>query len=139
MNRVAFETYIETQLAPCLQPGEVVIADNLSSHKSAVAQAFPTAQGNWLLLLPHFSPDLNPIEMAFSKLKAHLRRMKARTFDTLFESVAEASELFPQLECQNYFRTAGYVACLMDTALRWRLVNFLTLAVGNIVLTIEKS
>ena len=138
MNRVAFETYIETQLAPCLQPGEVVIADNLSSHKSAVAQAFPTAQGNWLLLLPHFSPDLNPIEMAFSKLKAHLRRMKARTFDTLFESVAEASELFPQLECQNYFRTAGYVACLMDTALRWRLVNFLTLAVGNIVLTIEK-
>ena len=138
MNRVAFETYIETQFAPCLQPGEVVIADNLSSHKSAVAQAFPTAQGNWLLLLPHFSPDLNPIEMAFSKLKAHLRRMKARTFDTLFESVAEASELFPQLECQNYFRTAGYVACLMDTALRWRLVNFLTLAVGNIVLTIEK-
>ena len=138
MNRVAFETYIETQLAPCLQPGEVVIADNLSSHKSAVAQAFPTAQGNWLLLLPHFSPDLNPFERAFSKLKAHLRRMKARTFDTLFESVAEVSELFPQLECQNYFRTAGYVACLMDTALRWRLVNFLTLAVGNIVLTIEK-
>ena len=110
MNRVAFETYIETQLAPCLQPGEVVIAENLSSYKSAVAQAFLTAQGNWLLLLPPFSPDLNPIERAFSKLKAHLRRMKARTFDTLFESVAEASELFPQLECQNYFRAAGYVA-----------------------------
>ena len=72
MNRVAFETYIETPLAPCLQPWEVVIADNLSSHKFAVAQAFLTAQGNWLLLLPPFSPDLNPIEMAFSKLKAHL-------------------------------------------------------------------
>ena len=110
MNRVAFETYIETPLAPCLQPGEVVIADNLSSHKSAVAQAFLTAQGNWLLLLPPFSPDLNPIEMAFSKLKADLRRMKARILDTRFESVAEVSELFPQLECQNYFRAAGYVA-----------------------------
>ena len=96
--------------APWVLDGEVVIAENLSSYKSAVAQAFPTAQGNWLLLLPRFSPDLNPIEMAFSKLKAHLRRMKARTFDTLFESVAEASELFPQLECQNYFRAAGYVA-----------------------------
>ena len=138
MNRVAFETYIETQLAPCLQPGEVVIADNLSSYKSAVAQAFLTAQGNWLLFLPPYSPDLNPIEMGFSKLKAHLRRMKARTFDTLFEPVADACKLFPQLECRNYFRAAGYVAYLMDSALRWRLVNFLTLAVGNIVLTIEK-
>ena len=110
MNRAAFETYIETQLAPCLQPGEVVIADNLSSHKSAVAQVFLKAQGNWLVFLPPYSRDLNPIEMAFSKLKAHLRRMKARTFDTLFESVAEACELFPQQECQKYFRAAGYVA-----------------------------
>jgi transposase len=58
MNRAAFETYIETQLAPCLQPGEVVIADNMSSHKSAVAQAFLKAQGNWLLFLPPYSPDL---------------------------------------------------------------------------------
>ena len=87
-----------------------MIADNLLSHKSAVAQAFLKAQGNWLLFLPPYSPDLNPIEMAFSKLKAHLRRMKARTFDTLFKSVAEACELFPQQECQNYFRAAGYVA-----------------------------
>ena len=109
-NRAAFKTHIKTQLAPCLQPGEVVIADNLSSHKSAVAQAFLQAQGNWLLFLPPYSSDLNPIEMAFAKLKAHLRRMKARTFDTLFESVAEACELFPQQECQNYFRAAGYVA-----------------------------
>ena len=67
----------------------------------SVAQAFLKAQGNWLVFLPPYSPDLNPIEMAFSKLKAHLRRMKARTFDTLFEAVAEACELFPQQECQN--------------------------------------
>ena len=105
-HRAAFETYIETQLAPCLQPGEVVIADNLSSHKSAVAQAFLKALGNWLVFLPPYSPDLNPNEMAFSKLKAHLRRMKTRTSDTLFETVAEACELFPQQECQNYFRAA---------------------------------
>ena len=110
MNHAAFESYIETQLAPCLQHGEVVIADNLSSHKSAVAQAFLKAQGNWLVFLPPYSPDLTPIEMAFSKLKAHLRRMKARTFDTLFEAVAEACELFAQQECQNCFRAAGYVA-----------------------------
>ena len=87
-----------------------MIADNLSSHKSAVAQAFLKAQGNLLLFLSPYSPDLNPIEMAFSKLKAHLLRMKARTFDTLFKSVAEACELFPQQECQNYFSAAGYVA-----------------------------
>ncbi len=110
MNRAAFETYIETQLTPCLQSGEVVIVDNLSSYTSTVAQAFLKAQGNWLVFLPPYSPDLNPIEMAFSKLKAHLRRMKARTFDTLFETVAEACELFPQQECQNCFRAAGYVA-----------------------------
>lgn len=91
MNRAAFEVYIETQLAPCLQPGDVVIADNLSSHKSAAAQALLKAQGNWLLFLPPYSPDLNPIEMAFSKIKAHLRRFKARTFDTLFASVAVSS------------------------------------------------
>lgn len=70
MNRAAFETYIETQLAPVLQPGDVVIADNLSSHKSARAQGCLKAQGNWLLFLPPYSPDLNPIEMAYAKLKA---------------------------------------------------------------------
>ena len=84
MNHAAFETYIETQLAPCLQPVGAVIADNLSPHKFAVARAFLKAQRNWLLFLPPYSPDLNPLEMAFSKLKAHLRCMKARTFDTLF-------------------------------------------------------
>jgi transposase len=86
-----------------------VIADNLSSHKSAVAQAFRKALENWLLFLLPYSPDLNLIEMAFSKLKVQLRRMKACTFDTLFESVAESCELFPQQECQNYFRAAGCV------------------------------
>ncbi len=110
MNRAAFEVYIKTQLAPTLQPGDVVIADNLSSHKSAPAQDILKTQGNWLLFLPPYSPDLNPIEMAYSKLKAHLRRLKARTFDALFQPVAKTCELFPPEECQNVFRAAGYVA-----------------------------
>jgi transposase len=110
MNRAAFDTYIETQLAQTLQPGDVVIADNLSSHKSAYAQNVLKAQGSWLLFLPPYSPDLNPIEMAYSKLKAHLRRLKARTFDALFWSIAKTCELFPPEECRNLFKAAGYVA-----------------------------
>jgi transposase len=110
MNRAAFETDIETQLAPVLQPGDVVIADNLSSHRSARAQACLKAQGNWMLFLPPYSPDLNPIEMAYAKLKAHLRRAKARTFEALFQSVAQTCDLFPAQECLNFFKAAGYVA-----------------------------
>jgi len=110
MNRAAFDIYIETQLAPVLQPGDVVIADNLATHKSAAAQDLLRAQRNWMLFLPPYSPDLNPIEMAFSKLKAHLRRFKARTFDALFQSVAKTCELFPREECESFFRAAGYVA-----------------------------
>ncbi len=110
MNRAAFDLCIETQLAPTLQPGDVVIADNLSSHKSAHAQELLKSQGSWLLFLPPYSPDLNPIEMAYSKLKAHLRRLKARTFDALFQSVAQTCDLFPPNECRNLFKAAGYVA-----------------------------
>jgi len=87
MNTAAFDVYIETQLAPTLSPGDVVIADNLSSHKSKFAQAVLQAQANWLLFLPPYSPDLNPIEMAYSKLKAHMRRIAARAFDDLFKAV----------------------------------------------------
>ena len=73
MNRVSFETYVEHELAPALRPGQIIIADNLSSHKSARAIAFLRAQGNDLIFLPPYSPDLNPIEMAFSKLKTMRR------------------------------------------------------------------
>jgi transposase len=74
MDRRIFETYVETQLAPTLQPGDVVILDNLPAHKSAAAEAAIRAKGAWLLFLPPYSPDLNPIEMAFAKLKALLRQ-----------------------------------------------------------------
>lgn len=83
MNRELFELYVETQLAPTLQPGDVIILDNLSSHKiSKVADAMH-AVGAWFLFLPPDSPDLNPIEMAFAKLKALIRRGAARIYDNL--------------------------------------------------------
>jgi transposase len=81
MNRKIFDTYVETQPAPTLQPVDVVILDNLASHKSVRAEALLKQRGAWFLFLPPYSPDLNPIEMAFAKLKAHLRRIDARTID----------------------------------------------------------
>lgn len=108
MNRTAFNVYVETQLAPTLKPGDVVILDNLSVHKSAKAEAAIRARGAWMLFLPQYSPDLNPIEMAFSKLKAHLRKAAARTFDALFKALSDICDLFQPNECRNYFKAAGY-------------------------------
>ncbi|MET2833039.1 transposase [Mesorhizobium shangrilense] len=84
MHRAAFNVYVETQLAPTLQPGDVVILDNLSVRTTARAEAAIRACGVWMLFLPQYLPDLNPIEMAVSKLKAHLHKAAARTFDALF-------------------------------------------------------
>ncbi len=108
MDRQAFNIYIETQLAPTLLPGDVVILDNLSVHKSANAEAAVRARGAWLLFLPQYSPDLNPIEMAFAKLKAHLRKAAARTFDALISAIGDICCLFEPSECANYFAKAGY-------------------------------
>lgn len=108
MNRVIFETYVETQLAPALKPGDVVILDNLSSHKSEPAETAIRTRGAWLLFLPPYSPDLNPIEMAFSKLKARLRAAAARTIDDLWKAIGSICALFTPEECSNYFEAAGY-------------------------------
>ena len=110
MDREAFDIYVETQLAPTLAPGDVVILDNLSVHKSAKAEAAVNAKGAWILFLPQYSPDLNPIEMAFSKLKAHLRKAAARTFDALIEAIGDICDLYDPQECRNYFKKAGYVS-----------------------------
>ncbi|MBN9070097.1 MAG: IS630 family transposase [Rhizobiales bacterium] len=110
MDRTAFNLYVETQLAPTLAPGDVVILDNLSVHKSARAEAAVRARGAWMLFLPQYSPDLNPIEMAFSKLKAHLRKAAARTFDALFDALHDICGLFDPDECRNYFKAAGYAS-----------------------------
>lgn len=108
MNRLIFDTYVETQLAPQLEPGDVAILDNLAAHKSEKAEGILRARGAWLLFLPPYSPDLNPIEMAFSKLKAHLRKMAARTIDDLWRAIGNICKLFTPEECSNYFKAAGY-------------------------------
>ncbi len=110
MNRMLFETYVETQLAPTLRPGDVVILDNLSSHKSEKAMAILKERGAWFLFLPTYSPDLNPIKMAFAKLKAHLRRIGARTIEVLWKAVGSICDLYTPDECWNYLRHAGYVS-----------------------------
>lgn len=108
MDRDAFNIYIETQLAPTLVPGDIVILDYLSVHKSAKAETAVRARGAWMLFLPQYSPDLNPIEMAFAKLKAHLRKAAARTFDALIDAIGDICRLYNPTECSNYFAKAGY-------------------------------
>lgn len=83
MNQRIFETYVETQLAPRLSKGDIVILDKLAAHKSPKAEAAIKARGAWMLFLPPYSPDLTPIEVAFSKLKANLRARAIRTIDDL--------------------------------------------------------
>lgn len=108
MDRVAFDIWVETQLAPTLAKGDIVILDNLAVHKSAKAAQVLKEKGAWFLFLPPYSPDLNPIEMAFSKLKAHLRKVKARTFDALWRAIGSICDLFTPRECWNYLVDAGY-------------------------------
>ena len=95
---------------PTLRPGDIVILDNLSVHKSAQAETVIRACGARMLFLPQYSPDLNPIEMAFAKLKAHLRAAAARLPDTLTQALGRVCDLFEPTECQNYFRAAGYAS-----------------------------
>ena len=108
MNGRIFETWIETQLAPTLSKGDVVILDNVAFHKSPRAEELVRAKGAWLLFLPPYSPGLNPIEMAFSKLKILLRKRAARSFDAIANALGEIVDLFSVTECRNYFKAAGY-------------------------------
>jgi transposase len=108
MDRRIFETYVETQLAPTLEQGDIVIMDNLPAHKSPLAEKAIRDKGAWVLFLPPYSPDLNPIEMAFAKLKAHLRARAVRTIDALWKAIGQICDLFEPEECKNYFVAAGY-------------------------------
>lgn len=108
MNARRFETWIKTQLASELQPGDVVILHNVDFHKSERAAELVRRRGAWLLFLPPYSPALNPIEMAFSNLKALLRKSAARTFDALSDALGDICDLFDPKQCQNFFKVAGY-------------------------------
>jgi len=110
MNMRIFEAYIETQLAPTLSSGDVVILDNVAFHKSEKVKAIVKERGAWLLFLPPYSPDLNPIEMAFSKLKALLRKYAARTYEAITDALGQICDLYTITECRNYFKAAGYEA-----------------------------
>jgi transposase len=105
-----FTAYVERVLAPTLRPGDVVVLDNLAAHKRASARRAVEAAGATLLFLPPYSPDLNPIELAFSKLKALLRKAGRRTVDGLWEFLGQALDAFTPEECRNYFRHCGYAA-----------------------------
>ncbi|WP_159513364.1 IS630 family transposase [Sphingomonas sp. T1] len=110
MNGDAFTTYVTRVLVPELSPGNVVIMDNLSSHKAPAVRAAIEAAGARLLFLPPYSPDFNPIEMAFSKLKAHLRKAAERTIHGLWNAIGRIVDLYSPQECSNYFAAAGYDA-----------------------------
>jgi len=108
MNGAAFKAYVEQVLAPSLDPGDIVIMDNLSSHKVAGVREAIKAVGAFLLYLPPYSPDLNPIELAFSKLKALLRKAAARSVEDLWRVIADLLDEFPPQECLNFITHAGY-------------------------------
>lgn len=110
INRIAFETYVDKVLVPELEPGDIVIMDNLSSHKGPRVREMIEAAGATLLFLPPYSPDFNPIENAFSKLKAHLRKAAERTVDGLWNAIGRVIDLFTPAECRNFFKAAGYDA-----------------------------
>jgi transposase len=108
MNGAAFQAYVEQVLAPTLRPGDIVVLDNLPAHKPAAVRQAIEASGAELRFLPPYSPDFNPIEMAFSKLKAWLQKTAARTIDDLWNAIGAAIEQFTPTECRNYFQAAGY-------------------------------
>lgn len=108
MTGEAFLAYVRQFLAPELKPGDVVVMDNLAAHKVAgVAEAVRTA-GATILYLPPYSPDLNPIEQVFAKLKALLRKAAARTRDALWTTIGQLLDAFSPAECRNYLQNSGY-------------------------------
>lgn len=110
MNGAAFQGYVEQQLSPALRAGDVVIMDNLAAHKVKGVREAIEAVGAQLVYLPPYSPDLNPIELAFAKLKTLLRAAAERTVDALEHTIGQLLERFSPQECRRYFRHCGYSA-----------------------------
>jgi transposase len=110
MTGAWFLAYVEQVLSPTLTPGDIVVMDNLPAHKSAAVRRAIEATGAQLRLLPPYSPDFNPIENAFAKLKAFLRKAAARSVPALESAIAQAIDTFTPAECANYFNATGYDA-----------------------------
>ena len=108
MDGPTFLAWVEQMLAPTLVPGEIVMMDNLPAHKPEAVRAAIEATGAQLRYLPPYSPDLNPIEMAFSKFKALLKKAAARTVEDLWAAIAQALPQITPTDCANYFAAAGY-------------------------------
>ena len=108
VNGVWFQAYVDQILVPTLSPGDVVIMDNLGSHKGQEVRASIEAADAKLLYLPPYSPDFNPIENAFSKLKALLRKAAERTVEGLWTAIGELLDDFTPMQCANFFANAGY-------------------------------
>jgi len=108
INGIAFQAYVDQVLVPELEPGDIVVMDNLGSHKGAGVRAAIEAAGASLLYLPPYSPEFNPIENAFAKLKAMLRKAAERTVEGLWNTIGRIVDAFTPDECANYFTAAGY-------------------------------
>lgn len=110
INGERFRAYVEQFLIPTLAPGDIVVLDNLGSHKGKATRQAVRNTGAHLLFLPPYSPDLNPIEQVFAKLKQWLRKLQARSVDDVDKAIANALDRFKPDECAAYFRNAGYAS-----------------------------
>jgi transposase len=110
IDGASFRTYVEKVLLPTLKPGDIVIMDNLGSHKGKAVRRLIRSAGAKLLFLPKYSPDLNPIEQVFAKLKHLLRNAAARTVEDVTAAVGRLLTAFTPQECANYFKNAGYAS-----------------------------
>jgi transposase len=110
MDGAAFELYVRAILVPTLSSGDIVVMDNLPAHKRSQIRVAIEAVGARLMYLPPYSPDLNPIEMAFAKLKTLLRKLDARTIETTWRGIGTLLDTFTPDECANYFRNSGYAS-----------------------------
>lgn len=107
----SFQIYVERVLLPTLRPGDIVIMDNLGSHKRKAVRRLIRSVGAKLIFLPKYSPDLNPIEQVFAKLKHLLRKAAARTVEAVCTAIGQLLATFTPAECANYFKNAGYAPC----------------------------
>lgn len=110
INGEVFRAYVEQVLVPVLRPGDIVVMDNLGSHKGKAVRAMIQQAGARLWFLPPYSPDLNPIEQAFAKLKHLLRRAQQRTQERTWQCIGQLLGRFPPQECANYFGNSGYAS-----------------------------